>query len=140
MDNNGWISIDFIIASMIIILTIPGIISIVEDRINTVNSFQEMVEEKILAENIAETIDMVYSGGNGCSITFKMPPTISNKKYFIKINSSGVYIKLKCKMAYAYIPNLDISMNENIQANNTYNISNIQNTSNKNHIIIKRVN
>lgn len=140
MDNNGWISIDFIIASMIIILTIPGIISIVEDRINTVNSFQEMVEEKILAENIAETIDMVYSGGNGCSITFKMPPTISNKKYFIKINSSGVYIKLKGKMAYAYIPNLDISMNENIQANNTYNISNIQNTSNKNHIIIKRVN
>jgi C4-type Zn-finger protein len=140
MDNNGWLSTDFMIASVIIILTIPGIISIIEDRINTVNSFQEMIEAKILAENIAETIDMVYSGGSGCSIIFRMPPTISNKKYFLKINSSGVYIKLKGKMAYAYIPNLDISMNENIQANNVYNISNIQNTSNNKHIIIKRVN
>ena len=102
LDTNGWISVDFIVASMIFIFVIPRIIAASEDRIDTPNTVQEMVEARMLAENIAETIEMVYSGGNGCSIIYKMP-NISNKKYNIKINSLGVYIKVNDKMANAYI-------------------------------------
>jgi len=47
------------VASMIIILTITGIIAIVGGRVDTANSVHEMAEAKILAENIAETVEMV---------------------------------------------------------------------------------
>ena len=75
IDNeHGWASIDFIAAFMIILVTIPGIIAIIEERVDTANRVQEIAEAKVLSENIAERIEMVYSGGNGCSITYKMPP------------------------------------------------------------------
>ena len=32
MNNNGWVTIDFIIASTIIFLTIPSIVAIIGDR------------------------------------------------------------------------------------------------------------
>jgi len=67
-----------------------------------------------------------------------MPATISNKKYYIKINSSGVYIKFRSKMASAYIIPLDITSNENMQANKTYNISTIRDKPDKTHINIKQ--
>jgi hypothetical protein len=130
MDNDGWVSFDFMVASLIIILTIESIIPIVEERVDTANSVQEMAEGNILAENIAETVEMVYSGGKGCSIVYKMPPAISNKPYYITVNSSGVYIRFNGKMGIAFITPMWISKNEEhhfnvvMQANKTYNISN----------------
>ncbi len=139
MDDNAWVSVDFMVASFILILTIPGIIAIVEDRVSTANSIQEMSEAKVLAENMAETIEMVYSGGEGCSIIYKMPKNISDKKFNIKINSSGVYIKFKSKIACAYIAPIQIYPDTNIDPNKTYNISNMRNKRNKTYIIIKKL-
>ena len=92
MDRNGWVSFDFLMASLLILLTIPSLVSIIEERINTVNSVDEISEARVLAENLAEDIEMVYSGGRGCSIIFKLPAKVSNKHYKIKINSTGVYV------------------------------------------------
>ena len=71
MDRNGWVSIDFILAFLIIILTIPSITSIISDRLDTANSVREIGEAHILEENVAGTIEMVYSGGPGLFLYIK---------------------------------------------------------------------
>jgi hypothetical protein len=144
-NEHGWASIDFIAAFLIILITIPGIIAIIEERIDTANRVQEMAEAKILSENIAERIEKVYSGGNGCSITYKMPITIVNKPYIVHVNSSGVFIKFNGRMGSAFITPLKISNNPKygdyaiMEANKTYNISNIKNEFNQDRIIIKQI-
>ncbi len=146
LDNeHGWASIDFIAAFLIILVTIPGIIAIIEERVDTANRVQEIAEAKVLSENIAERIEMVYSGGNGCSITYKMPLKIANKPYKVHVNSSGVFIKFNGKMGSAFISPVKISNNPRydynalMEANKTYNISNIKNEFNQDCIIIKQI-
>ncbi len=144
MDRNGWVTIDFMIAFMIIILTIPSITAIISDRIDTANSVREIVEARILDENIAGVIEMVYSGGLGCSIIFKMPPKIVNKSYYVTINSSGVYVMFKNNIGKAFITPIEITDGKHrsnilLVPNKTYNISNIKYGEYYNGIIIKKI-
>ena len=144
MDRNGWVSIDFILAFMIIILTIPSITSIISDRIDTANSVRETGEAHILEENVAGTIEMVYSGGPGCSYILKMPLKIANKPYKFTINSSGVYVRFKNNIGTAFITKMRItdgkySSNIILEPNRTYNISNIKHDDNGIEIIIKKI-
>lgn len=144
MDKNGWVSIDFLMASLLILLTIPSLVSIIEDRINTVNSVHEVAEARVLAENLAENIEMVYSGGKGCSIVFKLPATVSNKHYKITINSTGVYVRFSGKIGTAYITPLTISNGKYdsyvlLEPNKTYNISNIKDKHDRMKIVIKQI-
>jgi hypothetical protein len=144
MDRNGWVTIDFMIAFMIIILTIPSITAIISDRIDTANSIREVTESRILVENIAGKVEMVYSGGLGCSYTLKMPPKIGNKPYYLKINSSGVYIRFKNNIGTAFITPMKLSVagyhsDILLEPGKTYNISNIRYKNNYNEIDIKMI-
>lgn len=144
MDKNGWVSIDFLMASLLILLTIPSLISIIEDRINTVNSVDEISEARVLAENLAEDIEMVYSGGRGCSIIFKLPAKVSDKHYKITINSTGVYVSFLGKIGTAHITPMTISNGKYdsyllLEQNKTYNISNIKDEHDRMKIIIKQI-
>ena len=95
-------------AFLIILAIITSIIAIIEEKINTANHTQEIAEAKIVTENIAERIEKVYSGGNGCSIIYKTPPKIGDKSYRIHVNSSGVFIKFNEKMGCSYISHKNI--------------------------------
>ncbi len=145
VNSDGWVSIDFMVASMIILLIIPGIVAISEDRVNTANSVNEIAKAKVLSDNLAETIEMVYSGGDGCSIIFKMPANIEDKPYYINVNSSGVYVRFHGMINSAFINPMMISYslkksrsNVLMQPNKLYNISNIKDEYGYTHIIIKR--
>jgi hypothetical protein len=144
MDMNGWVTIDFMVAFTIIILTIPSITAIISDRVDTSNSVHELVEAKILEENIAEIVEMVYSGGVGCSIIFKMASKIANKPYSLTINSSGVYVMLKNNIGTVFITPMKMTdgkfyTNILLEPNKTYNILNIKYRDNYNGIIIKKI-
>jgi hypothetical protein len=144
MNNKGWVTIDFMIASMIIFLTVPSIVAIIGDRLDTVEMTRELAEGRILAENIAGTIQIVYSGGEGCSYIYNMPGSISNKPYKLTVNSSGVYIRLKNNIGKAFITPILITngryvSNILLEPNKAYNISNIKNKQNYTEIIIKKI-
>jgi hypothetical protein len=144
MDQHGWVTIDFMIAFTIIILTIPSMIAIIGDRIDNANSIREITEARILVENIATIVEMVYSGGVGCSYIVKMPAKIGNKPYSIKINSSGVYVRFNNNIGTAFITPMRISegrfhSNILLEPNKTYNISNIENINNYNEINIEKI-
>ena len=144
MDKNGWVSIDFIIAFMIIILTIPSVTAIISDRIDTVNSVREITEAKILEENVAGIIEMVYSGGFGCSYTLKMPSKIATKSYYLKIDPSGIQVLFMNNIGTSFITPIKITdgkyySNIYLEPDVTYNISNIKFGDNYNGIFIKKI-
>lgn len=144
--EGGWVSVDFMVASLIIILTIPGLVSIAGENINTANSVHKIAKAKIITDNVAQSIEMVYSGGTGCSIIYKMPSNIDNKPYNFKVNSSGAYMKVDDLMGSTFISSMKLSTTEwvdrsdvQMQADETYNISNIMDSYGNTHIIIKRI-
>ncbi len=144
MNNNGYVSIDFMVATIIILLTIPSITAIIEDRISTTNSIQEMGEAKTLAENVAGKFEMVYSGGEGCSIIFKMPASISNNPYHLTVNSKGVYIRFKGKVGTVFLTPMRISNGPFrseivLESNKIYKISNIKNEHYSTYIIVTKI-
>jgi hypothetical protein len=144
MDKSGWVSIDFMIAFMIIILTIPSVTAIISDRFDTVNSVREITEAKILEENVAGIIEMVYSGGIGCSYTLKMPSKIENKSYSLKIDQSGVHVMFMNNIGTSFMTPMKITdgkyySNIILEPDVTYNISNIKFGDNYNGIIIKKI-
>jgi hypothetical protein len=144
MDNSGWVSIDFMIAFMIIILTIPSLTAIISDRIDTVNSVREITEAKILEENVAGIIEMVYSGGCGCSYTLKMPSKIATKPYYIKIDPSGVHVMYMNNIGTSFMNPIKITdgkshTNIYLEPDVTYNISNIKFRDSYNSITIKKI-
>ncbi len=144
MNNNGWVTIDFIIASTIIFLTIPSIVAIIGDRLDTVEMTRELAEGRILAENIAGTIQIVYSGGEGCSYVYRMPGSISKKPYKLTVNSSGVYIRFKNNIGKAFITSIPITngkyvSNILLEPNKAYNFSNIKNKHNYTEIQVKKI-
>ena len=144
MDKNGWVSIDFMIAFMIIMVTIPSVTAIISDRLDTANSLQEITEAKILEENVAGIIEMVYSGGYGCSYTLKMPPKIATKSYCLKIDPSGVHVMFMNNIGTAFMTPIKITdgkyySNILLKPNMSYNISNIKFGDNYNGILIKKI-
>ncbi len=144
MNKNGWVSIDFLLASMIIILTIPSLVAIIGNRIDTANSVYEISDAKVLADNVAEIFEMVYSGGRGCYIICKMPATISGNHYKLTVNSTGVYVRFMNKIGTAYITPMRIKDGKYgskvvLEPNKTYNLSNIKDEHGLTNIIIKRI-
>lgn len=118
--------------------------AIIRNRIDTANSVHEISDAKVLTENVAEIFEIVYSGGRGCSIIFKMPATISSKHYNFTVNSTGVYVRFMSKIATAYITPMRITnrkygSNVVLEPNKTYNISNIKDEHDHINIIIKRI-
>jgi hypothetical protein len=143
MDNHGWISTDFMMASIVIIAIIISFIAIADQRMETVKTIEEMSDARVLVETIAETIVTVYSNGENCYTTIKMPPTVANETYSIKINSSGVYIRYRNMLGTAFIPpNIipDIqSSNITMLPDENYNFSNVKDENQNNVVVIKKV-
>jgi len=144
MDHNGWVTIEFMLVTAIILLTIPSIISIIEVRMDAVESTHELVDGRILAETIAESVEAVYYGGEGHYIMIEMPPDINHKTYIIIINSNGVFLKLNHMMGVAFITHLKIANNSSkeyisifMHPNKTYRISNVKDEHGYNYILIQ---
>jgi hypothetical protein len=141
MDNRAWISADFMMASIVIIAIIISFIVIVNERMETVKTVEEMSDARVLVETIAETIVTVYSSGENCYTPIKMPPTVADEPYSIKINSSGVYIRYRKMVGTAFIPSNVISESPNITMlpDETYNISNVKDENQNTVVMIKKV-
>ena len=120
MDRRGIISVELIFASIIILIIIAGIISVISERMDAVASTDELGKARMTAESVAEAINKVYSGGNGQSITFYMPANISDESYYIKVNSSGVFIIIDGTIGKSYINPRKISYSDRLIEGNVY--------------------
>jgi len=92
MDNQGIMTVDLIFATLLIVILIGSIITIISERMDASSQIEELGKARITAENVAEVINNVYSGGSGHSATINLPDNIAGKDYYLNVNSSGVYI------------------------------------------------
>ena len=95
------------------------------------------------AENVAEAINKVYSGGTGHEITVSLPQNINGKDYNIIVNSTGVYISIDGMMGKAYTVPKGISNSYSLtnskvimQNNKQYVLKNINDSSGSNWVVI----
>lgn len=104
MDQHGTISIDLLLTTFIFLLIIGYTITLISDRFTTVDQSKELVEARSLAENIANSINQAYSGGNGHKVKIKMPAQIQhNYTYHVQVNSTGVLVIFGNRRGIAYI-------------------------------------
>lgn len=102
MDIKGWISFDFVVASLMILMIMEGMISITGERLNTSQSVNTMVLARTVSENLGEYLDTVYSGGEGCYIIYTTPRTITKNSYMISLNPNDFKIVINGKIGSSY--------------------------------------
>lgn len=104
MENQGALSIDLLLTTFIFLLIMGYAVTLISDRFTTVDQSQELVEARSLAENIANSINQAYSGGDGHRVKIKMPAQIQhNYTYHVQVNSTGVLVIFGNRMGIAYI-------------------------------------
>lgn len=146
MKSEGWISADILLASLVTVILLTSMVTVIEERIDTANSISQAVEARILGENLAETIESTYIGGEGFSTTYQSPRKISNQNYIVVINSSGLCIYIDGKFCYTYLTLMRISGSNYptefkviIKPDKTYNITNVKDYYNMTRIVIKEI-
>ncbi len=103
MDNQGIMTVDLIFAILLIILVAGSIITVVSDRIDTASQTEELSKARMTADGVSEAINRVYSGGTGHSVAISLPANITDKMYYINVNSSGVYFNIGGMIGKSYI-------------------------------------
>lgn len=143
MENRGVMTVDLIFATLLIIVIAGSIITVVSDRTNSVSQTEELSKARMTADNVAEAINKVYSGGTGHSANISLPENITNKEYCVNVNSSGVYVKIGGMIGQAHIIPKKVSnsylLDEseiNMQCGSTYSIKNVNGSDGYNWIVI----
>ncbi|KAF5068350.1 hypothetical protein [Methanobacterium aggregans] len=133
-------SVDLLLSTLLILLTITSMAALVEDRMGGVDDAKELGNARMMVENVAETVDSVYNGGNGHSTVISLPPSINGKTYSITLRSSAAFIDVGGLRGKACMVPKAISGNEfEMHPQRTYNISNVQKSENYSEIVIREV-
>ena len=143
MDNRGVMAIDLLFAMLLIIIVAGSIITIVSERADTASQTEELSKARMTADNVAEAINKVYSSGTGHSINVSLPDNITDKEYYIDVNSSGVYVKIEGMIGKTYITPKKISKSYHLDeskitmySGSTYTIRNVNGSDGYNWIVI----
>jgi len=146
MDSKGWLSADALIAFLVLIILITSLISIVGNKIDTVNSIEEASESRALGENIAQQIETTHSNGPGYYTIYRTPSTIFHEYYHVHINSSGLYIFVNGKTCYSYLSFMRVTGSDymrdlevTMKPDTSYNITSKQDTLKNTWIVVKEV-
>lgn len=136
-DQFASVNIDFILSMLFLLVILGGVISIAEERLESVQHASESAETRLLSEKIAKSIEKSYSGGEGHEITIEMPSKLDGSDYKVKVNQSCVLVEIKGRYGYSFsyikgTANKDMSQAEVILfPERTYKIRNVKdNTSN----------
>jgi hypothetical protein len=146
MDSKGIITVELIFASFLILIIAVSILSVVSSRMDATSSTDELGNARMTAENVAESINKVYSNGNGHTVTVSLPANISNKNYGIKVNSSGIFVLIDGDIGKSFINPKKISSSDKLiestvlmHCNCNYLIKNVKGPDGNNWIVISPI-
>lgn len=101
-DGSATFNVDFVISMLFFLLVVGTVISISEGRVITAQETAEAAEARLLSEEIAQAIDVSYSGGEGHEIGIEMPDNLKGSDYNVKINHSGVLVIVGGRRGYSF--------------------------------------
>lgn len=122
MDQKGQASVDLLLATLIILILVSSIATVISKGMDSANG-AEFSKAKVLADNVARSIDSVYSNGYGQYTIFESPTDFN---YTVIVNSSGVNVIYNNKTSTSsIIPSNYLSQSDFvILPNETCNITN----------------
>ncbi|SCG85537.1 putative protein [Methanobacterium congolense] len=136
----GSVSVDFILSTMVFLMVLTSLVAMVEDRMDSAEDAEELGTGRMMVEYVAETVDSVYSGGNGHSAVITLPPSINGDPYTITLISGAVFMDVHGLRGQAVMFPGAISGNEfKMYSSRSYNISNIQKSENYSEIVVKEI-
>ncbi|MBU4535615.1 MAG: hypothetical protein KKF16_07305 [Euryarchaeota archaeon] len=111
MDEEGHLSVEFIITILVMILMGMGMVDIVSERMDLAYEAEKLSEARFLAEKVASNINKVNSAGNGHEIKITLPEKVGKSSYLLWVNSSGVYVEQGGRKGKAVIYPVNIWFN-----------------------------
>ncbi|WP_296860701.1 hypothetical protein [uncultured Methanobrevibacter sp.] len=102
MDNQGFISIEFLFSLFIILIIATGLIVYSQNTINSAVDIEYDLNHRMILDDVANTINQVDSQGEFYSKDIKLP--VTGKNYEITLDKNKLTIEYDNKKGEIFVP------------------------------------
>lgn len=116
MDNQGFISIDYLFSIFLIILIAIGILYFSESTLNSAENIEKTTGYRLFLDNIADEINQVNSNGANFSKVISLPYKIQDNSYVLTLSGDSLTLDIDNRKASTNIfpikleNNLDVDL------------------------------
>lgn len=105
MDNQGFISVEFLFSLFIILIVAAGLLVYSQNTINSSLNIESDMRHRLILDNVANTINQVDSQGEFYSKYLKLP--ITDKNYVLTLDKNKLIIEYDNKKGEMSVPFID---------------------------------
>ncbi|MBQ9025614.1 MAG: hypothetical protein IJ104_04450 [Methanobrevibacter sp.] len=105
MDNQGFISVDFLFSLFIILIVATGLLVYSQNTMNSSLNIETNFNHRLILDNVANTISEVDSNGPFYSKYLKLP--VTGKNYVLTLENNKLTIEYDNKKGEQYVPFID---------------------------------
>lgn len=102
MDNQGFISVEFLFSLFIILMVATGLIVYSQNTINSSLNIESEFNHRLILDDVANTLNQVDSNGEFYSKYIKLPKT--NKNYVLILEKNKLTIEYDDKKGEMVVP------------------------------------
>lgn len=102
MDNQGFISVEFLFSLFIILIVATGLIVYSQNTINSSLNIESEFNHRLILDDVANTLNQVDSNGEFYSKYIKLPKT--NKNYVLILEKNKLTIEYDDKKGEMSVP------------------------------------
>lgn len=116
MDNQGFISIDYLFSIFLILLIAIGILYFSESTLNSAENIEKTTSYRLFLDNIADEINQVNSNGANFSKVISLPYKIQDNSYVLTLSEDSLTLDIDNRKASTNIfpikleNNLDVDL------------------------------
>lgn len=99
MDNQGFISIDYLFSIFLILLIAIGILYFSESTLNSVENIEKTTSYRLFLDNIADEINQVNSNGANFSKVISLPYKIQGHSYVLSLSEDSLTLDIDDRKA-----------------------------------------
>lgn len=122
MDNQGFVSIDYLFSIFLIILIAIGILYFSESTLNSAENIEKTTSYRLFLDNIADEINQVNSNGANFSKVISLPYKIQDNSYVLTLSRDSLTLDIDNRKASTNIfpIKLENNLDEDLYGGNSY--------------------
>ena len=122
MDNQGFISIDYLFSIFLILLIAIGILYFSESTLNSAENIEKTTSYRLFLDNIADEINQVNSNGANFSKVISLPYKIQDNSYVLTLSGDSLTLDIDNRKASTNIfpIKLENNLNVDLYGGNSY--------------------
>lgn len=105
MDNQAFISVEFLFSFFIILIIVTGLIVYSSNSINSSLNIESNINHRLILDDVANSINQVDSNGEFYTKYIKLP--ITGESYVLTIDGNKLIIEYDNKKGEALLPFID---------------------------------